>query len=135
MQGKIGLEEHFAIAETLADSSVFLPDRCWEELSTRLIDLQRARIAVMDAHGMEMMILSLNAPAVQGLLDRQRANAVARAANDVLAQTVARRPDRFAALAALPMQDAKLAARELERCVKELKFCGALVNGFSQTDD
>jgi hypothetical protein len=73
MQGKIGLEEHFAIAETLADSSVFLPEACWEELSTRLIDLQNERIAVMDAHVMAMMILSLNAPAVQGLADPKRA--------------------------------------------------------------
>ena len=27
------------------------------------------------------------------------------------------------------MQDAKAAADELERCVKELKFCGAMING------
>jgi 2,3-dihydroxybenzoate decarboxylase len=135
MEGKIGLEEHFAIAQTLADSGVFLPDRCWPELSRRLIDVQKERIAVMDAHGMEVMILSLNAPTVQGLPDPKRADAVARAANDALAEAVARRPDRFAALAALPMQDAELAARELERCVKQLGFCGALVNGFSQVDD
>src|SRR6202162_1405559 len=128
MLGKIGLEEHFAIAETLADSGVFVPDRCWPELSTRLLDVQKERLAVMDAHGMEMMILSLNAPTVQGLPDPKRAEEVARAANDVLAGEVARRPDRFAALAALPMQDPELAARELERCVKQLEFCGALVN-------
>src|ERR1700730_17562946 len=126
MQGKIGLEEHFAIPQTLADSSTFLPDRCWEELSTRLIDLQQERIAVMDAHGMEMMILSLNAPAVQGLADPGRAQETARRANDVLARAVARRPARSAPLPALPMQDPQLAARELERCIKELKFCGAL---------
>jgi 2,3-dihydroxybenzoate decarboxylase len=30
------------------------------------------------------------------------------------------------------MQTPDLAARELERCVRELGFCGALVNGFSQ---
>ena len=29
----------------------------------------------------------------------------------------------------LPMQDAKAAADELERCVKELKFQGAMING------
>jgi 2,3-dihydroxybenzoate decarboxylase len=28
-----------------------------------------------------------------------------------------------------------MAARELERCVRELRFKGALVNGFSQVDD
>ncbi len=135
MLGKIGLEEHLAIAETLADSAVFLPDRCWGELSGRLLDVQKERIAVMDAHGMEMMILSLNAPTVQGLADPKRAATVARAANDALAGEVARRPDRFAALAALPMQDPEAAARELERCVMEVAFCGALINGFSQRDD
>src|SRR5258708_22406706 len=34
--------------------------------------------------------------------------------------------------AALPLQDPEAAAEELTRCVKELGFCGALVNGFSQ---
>ena len=84
---------------------------------------------------MEMMILSLNAPAVQAIADAERADEIARKANDFLAEEVAKRPDRFAALAALPMQDPELAARELTRCVKELGFCGALANGFSQVGD
>ena len=86
----------------------------------------------MDASGVEMMILSLNAPAVQAIHDVKRAIAVAREANDVLAAEIAKRPDRFAGFAALPMQDPDEAARELTRCVKELGFVGALVNGFSQ---
>jgi gamma-resorcylate decarboxylase len=135
MDGKIGLEEHFAIPDTLADSGVFLAKDVWPELSRRLLDLQRERIAAMDANGMEMMILSLNAPTVQGIVDVGRAAEIARRANDTLANEVARRPDRFAALAALPMQDVELAARELERCVTELHFCGALANGFSQRED
>jgi len=40
-----------------------------------------------------------------------------------------------AALAALAMQDPDGATRELQRCVKELGFVGALVNGFSQIND
>ena len=32
-------------------------------------------------------------------------------------------------LADLAMQDAKAAADELERCVRDLKFCGAMING------
>ena len=44
-----------------------------------------------------------------------------------------KRPDRFAAFAALPMQDPEAAIAELTRCVKELGMVGALVNGFSQT--
>jgi 2,3-dihydroxybenzoate decarboxylase len=58
--------------------------------------------------------------------------AVARQANDALAAEVRKRPDRFAAFAALPMQDPEAAAAELTRCIKELGFVGALVNGFSQ---
>ncbi len=134
MNGKIGLEEHFAIEQTLQDSSGFLADDCWTELSARLMDIHDRRLREMDANGMEMMILSLNAPAVQAILDRHKADEIARRANDFLAEQVARRPDRFQAFAALPMQDVDLATRELERCMKELGFKGALVNGFSQLD-
>ncbi len=135
MQGKIGLEEHFAIADTLQDSARFVPDDHWSELEGRLLDRSDRRLAEMDRHGMEMMILSLNAPAVQAIPDPNRARDVARRANDALAEIVARRPDRFRAFAALPLQDPEQAARELDRCVRELGFVGALANGFSQVGD
>jgi 2,3-dihydroxybenzoate decarboxylase len=82
-----------------------------------------------------MMLLSLNAPAVQAIPDPGQADEIARRANDYLAEQISKRPDRFQGLAALPMQDPARATRELERCVKELGFRGALVNGFSQVDD
>jgi 2,3-dihydroxybenzoate decarboxylase len=131
MQGKIALEEHFAIDATLGDSKVF-GAQVWDRLGPRLIDIQDMRLAEMDKHGVEMMILSLNAPAVQAIHDVKRAIAVAREANDVLADHVRKCPTRFAAFAALPMQDPEAAIAELKRCVKELGFVGALVNGFSQ---
>ena len=131
MQGKIALEEHFAIEATLGDSKVFGAN-VWAKLGPRLLDIQDMRLAEMDKHGVEMMILSLNAPAVQAIHDVKMAIAVAREANDVLAENVRKRPARFAAFAALPMQDADAATAELTRCVKELGFVGALVNGFSQ---
>jgi 2,3-dihydroxybenzoate decarboxylase len=89
----------------------------------------------MDRHGMEMMILSLNAPAIQAIPDRRKATQTARRANDVLAAAVAKAPTRFQGFAALAMQDPDEATRELVRCVKELGFKGPLVNGFSQIDD
>jgi predicted TIM-barrel fold metal-dependent hydrolase len=131
MQGKIALEEHFAIAATLADSQVF-GAHVWEELGPRLTDFQDKRLRLMDASGVEIMIASLNAPAVQAIHDVKRAIAVAREANDHLAAEIARRPDRFRGFAALAMQDPEKASRELIRCVKDLGFVGALVNGFSQ---
>ncbi|MBY4609453.1 gamma-resorcylate decarboxylase [Rhizobium sp. 9T] len=135
MQGKIALEEHFAIPETLMDSAGFVPGDYWTELQSRLLDIQDKRLKLMDAHGIETMILSLNAPAAQAIAETGRAIDIARRANDALAEECAKRPDRFRAFAALPLQDPEAAARELERCVKELGFVGALVNGFSQRAD
>ena len=135
MQGKIALEEHFAIPETIGDSAGFLADEVWTELKGRLLDMQERRLREMDAHGIEIMLPSLNAPAVQAIADRTHAIEIARRANDFLAGEVAKRPDRFQGLAALPMQDPEAAARELARCIEQLGFVGALVNGFSQIDD
>ena len=131
MNGKIALEEHFAIPETLADSAGFVPEVYWRELSARLLDIQDRRLREMDAGGVETMILSLNAPAVQAIPDAAAADELARRANDYLAEQVAKRPDRFQAFAALPMQDPDLAARELARCMA-MGFRGSLVNGFSE---
>ena len=135
MQGKIALEEHFAIEDTLMDSKGFLPDYTWDELRARILDIEGRRIDEMNQHGIELMILSLNAPAVQAIYDRQKANDVARKSNDMLAEWVVRNPGRFRGFAALPMQDVDMACAEMERCVKELGFVGALVNGFSQIDE
>lgn len=131
MQGKITLEDHFATKTTLSDSQVF-GAHVWSELGPRLLDFQDKRLRLMDEAGIEIMIASLNAPAIQAIHDAARAVEVAREANDVLAQEIARRPDRFVGVAALPMQDPEQATAELQRCVKELGFRGALVNGFSQ---
>ena len=136
MQGKIALEEHFALEETVSDALDFWSGDLYEknvreELHLRLIDITDRRLREMDQNGIEMTLLSLNAPAVQGMADIAAANDLARRANDYLAEHVARRPDRFQAFAALPMQDPELAARELERCVRDLGFRGAMVNGFS----
>jgi len=135
MQGKIGLEEHFAIAETLADSAGFVPQDHWQELEHRLLAIHEKRLRLMDRPGMERMLLSLNAPAVQAIADPQQAAEIARRANDFLAEQVERRKGRFQGFAALPMQDPEVASRELERCVRQLGFRGALVNGFSQVGD
>src|SRR5476651_2052692 len=76
MQGKIALEEHVAIDATLADSQLF-GAHVWNDLGPRLLDVQDIRLGEMDKHGIEMMILSLNAPAVQAIHDVKTAIAVA----------------------------------------------------------
>src|SRR4029450_10660779 len=114
MQGKIALEEHFAIEPTLGDSQVF-GSHVWKDLSHRLLDVQDTRLREMDKHGIEMMILSLNAPAIQAIHDTKRATEIARQANDALAGEVGKRPGRVAALAARPMFERVVACVRLSR--------------------
>jgi 2,3-dihydroxybenzoate decarboxylase len=133
VQGKIALEEHFAVPDTLGSVAGVIGETEWAaDVRRRLVDTQDMRLAEMDRHGIERSILGLNAPAIQGILEPKRAIDVARRANDTLAAEVAKRQDRLSGFAALPMQDAGAAATELARCVKDLGFKGAMVNGFTQ---
>ena len=107
-----------------ANRPYLLPVR---EIMPRAADLGAGRIADMDAHGIDMQILSYSnptqlAPADQGV-------ALARAANDRLAEAVRSHPGRFAGFATLPWQNPQAAAAELERAVRELGFKGALLIG------
>ena len=54
-------------------SKRFLTDSSWPELQKRLFDIQQKRIDFMDEFGVEMMVLSLNAPAIQAIPDTRRA--------------------------------------------------------------
>ena len=118
-----------AIEETLGHSrDVAAESGRWDEFALELLDMDK-RIAAMDKAGIELVILSLNAPGVQSVPDREEAVETARKANDRIARWIARHPDRYAGLAALPMQDPAAACAELERSVNELGFKGALVNG------
>jgi predicted TIM-barrel fold metal-dependent hydrolase len=134
MKGKIGLEEHFSITDTLGDSQqYFTPDK-WPEFKYRLLDIHERRLAEMDENEIEFAVISLNSPAIQAILNPQQAIDMAKRANDFLAEQIAKQPKRFAGFAALPMQNPDAAIAELQRTVKDYGFKGALVNGFTQLD-
>jgi 2,3-dihydroxybenzoate decarboxylase len=135
MDGKIALEEHFAMPETIGNVEQYAVAGTGPQLKARLLDFHDQRLAEMDKHGIEFVILSLNSPAIQLISETSRAVEAARRANEILAEAIARRPDRFAGFAALPMQDPDAAIAELIRSVQQLGFKGALVNGFSQVGD
>jgi predicted TIM-barrel fold metal-dependent hydrolase len=128
--GKIALEEHFTLGEIIEDSYAVkdLPPAT----RSKILDLGAGRLSDMDRGGLELCIISLTAPGIQSVPDTSKAVALARRANDHLAENIAKNPKRLKGFAALPMQDPQAAANELTRCVKELGFLGALVNGFSQ---
>lgn len=85
-----------------------------------------ARIADMDAAGIDLHILSLPGPAVH-LETPARGLALARLTNDAFAAIVRAHPTRLGALATLPMQSPPDAARELERAVRDLGLHGAMI--------
>lgn len=131
---KIAIEEHFNTPE-LADAwGKYYPADIWKRLKPALLDIEGKLLSDMDACDIEMSVLSLGSPGIQAIPERRQAIDVARRANDYLAEQVAKRPDRFQGFACLPLQEPDAAAEELTRCVKELGFKGALVNGFSQVD-
>ena len=97
----------------------------------KCLDMGEARLADMDANGIDMQILSYGG--MPQFVPADRAVELNQAANDRLAQAVHNHPTRFAGFATLPWQDPEAAAKELERAVKTLGFKGALING--QPDD
>ncbi len=135
MQGKIVFEEHMAIPETLGETRAFAADSGkWDEFERQILDMGEERLDLMDKNGIEFAILSNNAPGVQAILDTNEAISVARKANDAMAEAVTKHPKRYGAFATLPMQDPEAASEELTRCIKELGFYGAMLNGFTQKD-
>jgi predicted TIM-barrel fold metal-dependent hydrolase len=84
------------------------------------------RLADMAASRVDLQVLSLGPPGVDVGEARQSVD-LARAFNDAVAELARARPDRFAAFAAVPLQDPPAAARELERAVRELGLRGGHV--------
>ncbi len=82
------------------------------------------QIARMDRLGIDRTVVSLATPLINYFSEPGLAIDAAQTCNDGFARLVATNPNRFAAWAFLPMQDAKAAARELTRCVKEHGFVG-----------
>jgi predicted TIM-barrel fold metal-dependent hydrolase len=131
----IAIEEHWnlpaltAAVKSLpagrADASIAF-DEMGDNLE-RLDDIDDARIAVMDAVGIDMQILSLAPPGTQPL-SAADAIPLSEHANDVADAAVRRHPARFRAFATLPIADPNAAVTELERTTA-LGFVGAMVYG------
>jgi 2,3-dihydroxybenzoate decarboxylase len=103
-----------------------------QQWQRKLADFTEYRLPEMDEAGIDIQVLSLTVPGVQVDIDAAAARDNARRANDVLGQVISEHPTRFRGFAALPLQDTAAAVTELQRCVTELGFCGALVNDHLQ---
>jgi 2,3-dihydroxybenzoate decarboxylase len=132
MVKKIALEEHFldpATVDYWRPTMVDVAPAKTAQLYGQLTDFGEGRLREMDEAGIARVILAVAGPGVQAERETVAAVRNARASNDFLAREVQKRPDRYSGFAHLPMQDARAAADELERCMRDLKFCGAMING------
>ena len=125
----IALEEHYWDHELAAQLQGAEGTRSADMLQ-RLYDLGELRLREMDDAGIDIQVLSHGAPSAQKL-DPSIAVDLTKRVNDRLAEAVARHPTRFAGFAALPTAHPEAAARELERCVKDLGFVGAMICGLT----
>jgi len=136
---RIAVEEHWNSGEP-ARSTGARP-RSWlaetrlpagPEKARQMADLGEIRLADMDANGIAMQVVT--AGSIQALPDVSEAIDMARKRNDRFAELIRKHPDRFAGFAALPLQDPKAAADELERTVKQLGFKGTLISGLPNSE-
>ncbi|EXJ60902.1 hypothetical protein A1O7_05055 [Cladophialophora yegresii CBS 114405] len=134
----ICLEEHavspFPVPSTSSTFNIFKPTYI-SGVKERLSNISH-RIAVMDAHNIGAQIISMNQPTAQAFTDLQQQVEWCRKSNDFVAENYCRAySDRFFAFATLPTLNGQAAAEELERCVEDYGFVGAMINGFNNTTD
>jgi hypothetical protein len=133
----ITLEEHFATPAFFDGPGKKLKEQASQfggraaKLCDQLCDLGETRIAEMDAAGIDVQVLSLTSPGTEQL-DASAAVALAREANDRVAEAVRANPTRFAGFASLPTADPQAAVAEMERTIQECGFKGAMINGHVQ---
>ena len=86
------------------------------------------RLADMDSLGVDVHVISPYVGFYNYELPPEVARATAQATNDEIADMARTRPERFAGLGTLPMQDVKASIAELERCMIKLGLKGAEIN-------
>ncbi|HEV2842274.1 MAG TPA: amidohydrolase family protein [Chthoniobacterales bacterium] len=105
---------------------MMIGERAFREITDNTWDPQR-RIEEMDGAGISMQVLSTVPVMFSYWAKPADGLDLALRLNDHIAEVVRANPTRFAGLATIPMQDADLAANELERCVRDLGLRGAQI--------
>lgn len=114
----ITLEEHFISKDITGALDQY--NKWSYPVSSKLSSLGDERIKDMDSGGVNLQVIS-HAPYCATIDE-------CRIGNDELAKACKNNTKRFAAFAMLPMLEPADASVELERCVKQLGFVGALIN-------
>ncbi|HEX8426802.1 amidohydrolase family protein [Hymenobacter sp.] len=138
----IALEEHVSFPELIQRIAPELitgrgwplpddPESPLQRVQPQLQEVGPRRLQAMDAAGITMQVLSVSGAGAD-LLSAEEGPQLARDYNDAVARKIAENPARFAGFAHLPMTAPEAAADELERTVRELGYCGAMINGLTE---
>jgi aminocarboxymuconate-semialdehyde decarboxylase len=111
---------HFANAETKALNQK-------QEADIRARVRHEHRLADLDAMGIDIQMIAPPPPQCYYTVPLDIAVKATQLVNDGIAAFCAKQPDRLKGFGAVPMTDGDEAAKELERCVKQLGFTGVEV--------
>lgn len=111
----------------IAESSAAFQERQAKRIRPKHTN-PKVRLKDMDKMGVDIQVLSMNLPQSCYRIDGEKGLEVARACNDGIAEFVHTNPDRFVGIGAVPLQDATLAALELERAVSRLDLRGVAIS-------
>lgn len=138
----ITIEEHYTDKKILEEFGKFKPkeekfsklgkeaqDYLWamEFKNDELFNFEK-RLKFMDDNKIDMQVLSITYP-ISDNTPPDDALKICKMANDITKSKIDKYPKRFNGFAILPMACPQKAAKELERCVKELGLCGAMLVG------
>ncbi|RYP72557.1 hypothetical protein DL769_004431 [Monosporascus sp. CRB-8-3] len=116
----ITVEEHF-LSDHLPDDehNIAKPPAISAAAKEKLREIGKVRLQSMDENNIKFGVISHLVAAADP--------SVCRSINDDMHARVSEHPNRFAAFGILSMYDPASAAVELERCVRDLGFVGALI--------
>ncbi|KAJ1730692.1 hypothetical protein H4S06_000181 [Coemansia sp. BCRC 34490] len=136
MRGKVSFEEAYEIPD-LANSSreqaaLYIAPKDLDRYLSEIKSPTGGRLDISNKNGIGYTIYSLTVPGVQGIPEKAKAEKHATDANNWIHNEIKDHRDRMGAFAALSMHDPAQAGQELERCVKQLGFHGALLNNWQR---
>lgn len=116
--GFVSLDHHkTGCARMMIDDVFFreIESNCWDG---------NARLTQMNQWSNDVQVLSTVPVMFNYHINANHSYDIQRFLNDHIAETVAKHPSRFIGIGSIPMQDAALSVKELERCVTELGMPG-----------